>query len=86
MPKLIQILNSRGAISAVQKEARVLRSKRKAIEISQGDPVTKPKAVSKAGRRVITKRSKAVITRGGVLKRLVRSLTKTAKARPDNTK
>ena len=63
----------------------MLRSKRKAIEISQGDPVTKPKVVSKAGRRVIAKRSKAVITRGVVLKRPVRSLTKTAKARPDNT-
>ena len=86
MPKLTQILNSQGAISAVQKETRVLRSKRKAIEISQGDPVTKPKGVSKAGRTVITKRSMVIITRGRVLKRLVRNLTKTAKARPDNTK
>ena len=81
MPKLTQMLNSRGAISAVQKEARVLRSKRKAIEISQGDLVTKPKGVSKAGRTVIAKRSKVVITRGGVLKRPVRNLTKTTKAK-----
>ena len=40
----------------------MLRSKRKAIEISQGDLVTRPKGVSKAGRIVITKRSKVVIT------------------------
>ena len=64
----------------------MLRSKRKAIEILQGDLVTKPKVVSKAGRRVIAKRSKVVITRGGVLKRPVRNLIKTTKARPNNTK
>ena len=86
MPKLIQILNGQGAISAVQKKAQVLRSKRKAIEILQGNPVTKPKGVSEAGRIVIAKRSKAVITRGRVLKRPVRNLIKTTKARPDNTK
>ena len=34
MSKLTQILNSHGPVSAVQKEARVLRSKRKAVEIS----------------------------------------------------
>ena len=40
----------------------MLRSKRKAIEISQGNLVTKLKEVSKTGRIVITKISKAVIT------------------------
>ena len=66
MSKLIQILNSRGPVSAVQKEARVLRSKRKTAEISQGVA--------------------ALATKSKVLKRPVRNLTKTAKARPDNTK
>ena len=49
----------------------------------------KPKGVSKAGRIVITKRSKVVITRGGVLEGLVRTSKepyKDYKARPDNTK
>ena len=70
MSKLIQILNSRGPVSAVQKEARVLRSKRKAVEISQGDPI----------------KVAALATKSKVLKRPVRNLTKIVKARPDNTK
>ena len=68
--KLTQILNSRRPVSAVQKEAHVLRSKRKTVEISQGDPI----------------KVAALATKSKVLKRLVRNLTKTRKARLNNTK
>ena len=47
--------------------------------IVQGASITKAKAVSKARKRVIRKRSKAVVAQGGVLKRLVRSIRRTAK-------
>jgi hypothetical protein len=73
MPKLVQVICGRGAVSAVQKEARL--QKRKAIEISQGGtkrPIAKKvvarkavtgKAVTKkvVGKRVISIAGKAVI-------------------------
>lgn len=92
-PKLVQMINNRGPISKVQKEARVLR-KRKAAEISEEEvqeaavaPAVPKKAPSKAAKAIIAKRSKAKVARGEVLNRPKRKGTnKTAKAGPSNTK
>jgi len=101
MPKLVQLISGRGAVSAVQKEARI--KKRKAVEISQGrakrpmaKKVVTKKAVAKkvvgkrvvsaAGKAVIKERSQAKMARGEALNRPVRSRIITAKARPDNSK
>ena len=62
----------------------MLRRKRKAVEISQGDTIEVVALVIKA--KVVSKTTKVLITRGGVLKRLVRNTMKTAKVRPSNTK
>jgi hypothetical protein len=67
MPKLVQLISGRGAVSAVQKEARI--KKRKAVEISQGrakrpmvKKVVTKKAVAKkvVGKRVVSAAGKAV--------------------------
>jgi hypothetical protein len=49
-------------------------------------PAVVPKKVSKAGKKVISERIKALRARGGVPRRPVRELKATARARPDNTK
>jgi hypothetical protein len=87
------MINNRGPISKVQKEARVLR-KRKAAEISEEEvqeaavaPAVPKKAPSKAAKAIIAKRSKAKVARREVLNRPKKKGTnKTAKAGPSNTK
>lgn len=89
-PKLIQLINKRGPVSKVQKEARVLR-KRKAVEISGEGifveaalpvvteklvKVVKKKGHSKGAKTVVAKRSKAFVARGGVLNRPRRKVLK----------
>jgi hypothetical protein len=90
MPKLVQIINSRGPVSAVQKEARigwkaVVYKKAVAKKIIAKKIVGK-RVISAAGKAVIKERSKAKVARGEALNKPVRKRIFTAKARPDNSK
>ena len=74
MLKLVQIINGRGAVSSVQKEACIRKK------------VVRKRVISVARKAIIKERSKAKVARGEALNRPVRNRIITAKARPDNSK
>ena len=77
------LINSRRAVSLVQKEARIRKVVAKKTVIKK---IVRKRVISAAGKAVIKERSKAKVTRGEALNRPVRNYIITTKARPDNSK
>ena len=87
--KLLQLINGRGAVSGVQKKARIKKkviAKKAVTRKAVIKKIVRKRVISAARKAVIKERLKAKLAQGEALNRPVRSCILTVKARPDNSK